>query len=60
MNAVRKFASRVFQKIMHVAIPILPDREPKLLHTHDDVVKILKENKIENVMIVTDKGIRNL
>lgn len=60
MNAFRKFASRVFQKIMHVAIPILPYREPKLLHTHDDVVKILKENKIENVMIVTDKGIRNL
>ena len=60
MNAARKFASRIFQRIMYAAIPLLPYREPKLLHTHDDVVSILKENKTENVMVVTDKGIRSL
>ena len=60
MNAARKFASRVFQRVMYAAIPLLPYREPKIIRSPEGIIELLKENKLENVMIVTDKGIRSL
>ena len=58
MNIFKKFYCRTFQKVMHLLIPLFPYREPKLLNDINGVIDVLKENKIEKVILVTDKGIR--
>ena len=60
MNTPKKIFSRVFQGVMHVLIPVLPYREPKILNGLDKIPELLKENGISKVMLVTDKGIRGL
>ena len=60
MNILRKAYCRIFQSVMHALIPLFPYREPKLIHTPDGVVDVLRESSVKNVMIITDKGIRNL
>lgn len=60
MNIFRKFYCRTYQQIFHIAIPFLPYREPKILENMDEVVKTLKEEKIDKVMLATDKSIRGL
>ena len=60
MNIFRKFYCRTYQQIFHIAIPFLPYREPKILENMDEVVKTLKEEKINKVMLATDKSIRGL
>ena len=41
-------------------MPVLPYREPKILNSNEDILNVLKQFKISSVMLVTDKGIRNL
>ena len=60
MNTPKKIFSRVFQGVMHVLIPVLPYREPKILNGLDKIPELLKENGISKVMLVTDRGIRGL
>ncbi|MBQ8522047.1 MAG: iron-containing alcohol dehydrogenase [Clostridia bacterium] len=60
MNLLKKIYCRTFQTAFKLALPLLPYREPKILKTNDDVVEILKLNKIDSVLLVTDKGINNL
>ena len=58
MNLIKKIFYRIFQKVMHILIPVFPYREPKLLNEIKDIINILKDNKIDNVMLVTGKRIR--
>jgi alcohol dehydrogenase class IV len=58
MNIVKKIYCRIFQKVMHLAIPLLPYREPKLLDDITNVIDILKEKNIDSVMLVTGKRIK--
>ena len=60
MNLFKKFYCRTFQTVFKLALPILPYREPTILKTNDEVVETLKSNKIDSVLLVTDKGIRSL
>jgi alcohol dehydrogenase class IV len=60
MNIAKKAFCRVFQKVMHLLIPIFPYREPKILDSTEQISDLLKSNNIERVMLVTDKGIRGL
>jgi alcohol dehydrogenase class IV len=60
MNIAKKAFCRVFQKVMHLLIPIFPYREPKILDSTEQIADLLKSNNIERVMLVTDKGIRGL
>lgn len=57
MNVFKAIYCRTFQFIMKVAIPFLPYRQPKILQTYDEIVKILKEKNIGKVLLVTDKGV---
>ena len=52
-----KVYCRLFQFVMRLAIPFLPYRKPKILNNNVDLVKALKEKKINNVLIITDEGI---
>ena len=60
MNTAKKIFCRTFQKVMHLLIPILPYREPKILNSTDEIADLLKANRYSRVVLVTDKGIRGL
>lgn len=60
MNIFKKFYCRTFQTVFKWALPILPYREPEILKTDDDIVKVLNNSNIKSVLLVTDKGIFNL
>jgi len=60
MNLFKKMYCRTFQTIFKLALPILPYREPKIIKTDDEMIEVLKQNKIESVLLVTDKGIRGI
>lgn len=60
MNIFKKLYCRTFQIFFRIAIPILPYHEPKIIHNNDELITILLENKIKNVLLVTDEGISKL
>lgn len=60
MNIFKKFYCRTFQIAFRVMLPILPYREPQILDNNNDVIDVLKQNKISSVLLVTDKGIKNI
>ena len=60
MNTAKKAFCRVFQKVMHLLIPVFPYREPTILNTTEKITELLKMNQISRVMLVTDQGIRKL
>ena len=60
MNIFKRFYCRAYQTVFKLLLPILPYREPKLLEDNLAVVNLLKENNKTSVMLVTDKGIKNL
>ena len=60
MNTIRKLYCRTFQTVFRIAIPILPYRSPKLLHSVDELPVLLNEQNISSVLLVTDAVIRSL
>ena len=60
MNIFKKFYSRAYQFAFKCMLPILPYREPEILKSNEEIVFLLKQKNIESVLLVTDKGIRNL
>lgn len=55
MNILKKLYCRIFQKAFHLAIPVLPYRNPEILKSCSDVPEVLLKNKIDKVLIVTDE-----
>lgn len=60
MNIFSKAYCRIYQTIFKWIIPLMPYREPQILNSVLEISKILKEKEINNVLLVTDKGIRDL
>lgn len=60
MNIFKKACCRTYQTLFRIILPVLPYREPKILNSNNEILQVLQNNKIESVMLVTDKGIRNL
>ena len=60
MKTFRKIYHRTFNKVMRLAIPLMPYREPKLIPNLSGVLDVLKENSIEKVMLVTGRTIHSL
>ena len=60
MNIFKKIFCRIFQKVMHLLIPVFPYKEPYLLDGINEIVVTLLNNNTKQVMLVTDKGIRGL
>lgn len=48
---------RVFQIAFRIALPVLPYREPEIVDSCDGIRKIIEKEKVNSVLIVTDKGI---
>lgn len=60
MNTLRKIYCRAFQKAFKFALPFLPYRNPEVIGSVKGIPAILQKKKCENVLIITDKGIRSL
>ncbi len=60
MNRFRKMYCRTFQTVFKIALPFLPYRKPKIVGSVKALPEILKKRKCENVLIITDAGIRKL
>ena len=54
MNPIKQIYCRIFQAILKLAIPILPYRSPRLLHSVSQIPDLLAERQIAHVMVVTD------
>ncbi len=58
MNILKKIYCRSFQKVLYVAYPFLPYREPKLIENKTEgIPEVLETEKVHHPLIVTDKGI---
>lgn len=60
MNIVKKIYCRTFQKIFHLALPILPYKDPKIYHSMQDIIEILNKENLKQPLLVTDTGIKKL
>ena len=59
MNILSTIGCRAFQTVMKWAIPFLPYREPKILHSVQQVPALLQEQDISCVLLVTDRFLHN-
>ena len=59
MNIASKAFCRVFQTAFHLALPILPYREPKIYPDITGIGPLLHEKGISAVLLVTDPGLRS-
>lgn len=57
MFFIKSVFCRVFQTAFRIALPILPYREPKIINSCAELGGIFKRERIQSVLIVTDKGI---
>ena len=60
MNPIRAAWCRTFQAAFHLALPILPYTEPKILPSTDAAADVLSEHGVRSVLLVTDPGIAQL
>ena len=60
MNIFKKLYCRIYQGVFRLILPILPYREPKILKDNEEIVALLKEKKIDKVMLVTDKTLKSI
>lgn len=57
MNPLKKCWCRVFQTGLRMAIPLLPYRKPETVDAVAALPDILREKRIERVLIITDPGV---
>ena len=60
MNPLRKMYCRTFQTAFKIALPFLPYRKPEVIGSVKAIPYIIKKKRRTSVLIITDKGIRNL
>lgn len=59
MFFVKAAFCRVFQTAFKLALPVLPYREPEIVTSCSRLGDVFRKEKIDSVLIVTDKGIVN-
>lgn len=59
MNTIWKIICRTYQFAFHMALPLLPYREPKIYESITDLRLLLKERRIKSVLLVTDSTLRS-
>lgn len=59
MNPIQKFYCRIYQNVLHLALPFLPYRKPEILSSIFALPDLFHEKKISTVLLITDKSIRS-
>lgn len=60
MNPLKSAYCRTFQTVFRAALPVLPYREPKALHSVEEIVPLLGKKRLRKPLIVTDKNLEQL
>lgn len=60
MNIIYKVYARIYQIAFKIILPFLPYKKPKILSCEEEINSVLSEKRINKVLIVTDKGIKNV
>ena len=60
MNKARKIYCRIFQNAFKFALPFLPYRNPEIIGSVKALPELFQKKGIDNVLIITDLGIRKL
>ena len=60
MNRVKQIYCRVYQTTLRIALPFLPYRNPKILHSVTEIPSVLIEKGLRRPLLVTDRSIREL
>ena len=60
MNLFKKMYCRIFQGAFHLALPVLPYREPEILGSVGQVADLLKKLQIKSVLLITDGALRKM
>ncbi|MBQ7980815.1 MAG: iron-containing alcohol dehydrogenase, partial [Oscillospiraceae bacterium] len=55
MNIIKKIYCRIFQGAFHLALPLMPYREPVCLDSLTRIPDVLAEKKVRSVLLVTDE-----
>ena len=59
MNTIKKIYCRSFQIALKTVLPVLPYRDPKLLHSVAELPAEFHKKNIQKVLIVTDKWLNS-
>lgn len=57
MNPIKKSYCRAFQVLFKIAIPFLPYRRPRIIHSVSGLPEILEKKRCTHILIITDPGI---
>ena len=60
MNQLKKIYCRVFQTAFKIALPFLPYRKSEIVGSVKALPEIIRKNNCDNVLVITDTGIRKL
>ena len=58
MNPLKKGFCRVYQFCFHLALPVLPYREPKILKSVTEIPAEIKKLNLKKVLIITDEFLK--
>ena len=60
MNPLKRLGCRMYQGAFRFALPLLPYREPELLHTVGEAHAAIRGQGLSRPLIITGKGIVSL
>lgn len=58
MNPIKKAFCRVYQFCFHLALPVLPYREPKILKSVNEIPAEIKKLNLRKALIITDEFLK--
>ena len=58
MNIAKKVFCRIYQFAFHIALPVLPYREPKILKNNTEIAPEIKKLGLNSAFIITDEFLR--
>ena len=58
MNVLYRAFCRVYQFCFHLALPVLPYRQPQRLANLDEIPALLRRLGVGSALLVTDQGLR--
>ena len=59
MNPLQKTYCRIYQNILHLALPFLPYRKPEILPSIFSLSQLFHSKQIDTVLLITDQSIRS-
>lgn len=59
MNPIQKTYCRIYQNILHIALPFLPYRKPEILPSIFSLSHLFHSKQINTVLLITDQSIRS-